>query len=59
MANSYEQLKQLTRGKNGITRETLHSFINGLAIPANEKKRLLQLTPWDYIGKAAELAKRI
>jgi adenylosuccinate lyase len=59
VANSYEQLKQLTRGKNGITRETLHSFINGLAIPANEKKRLLQLTPWEYIGKAAELAKRI
>jgi adenylosuccinate lyase len=59
VANSYEQLKQLTRGKNGITRETLHSFINGLAIPANEKKRLLQLTPWNYIGKAAELAKRI
>jgi adenylosuccinate lyase len=59
VANSYEQLKQLTRGKNGITRETLHSFINGLAIPANEKKRLLQLTPWGYIGKAVELAKRI
>ncbi|MGH8757253.1 MAG: adenylosuccinate lyase, partial [Burkholderiales bacterium] len=59
VANSYEQLKQLTRGKNGITRETLHSFINGLTIPTNEKKRLLQLTPWDYIGKAAELAKRI
>ena len=59
VANSYEQLKQLTRGKHGITRETLHGFINGLAIPANEKKRLLQLTPWDYIGKAAELAKKI
>ena len=59
VANSYEQLKQLTRGKNGITRETLHSFINGLAIPPNEKKRLLQLTPWNYTGKAAELAKRI
>jgi adenylosuccinate lyase len=59
VANSYEQLKQLTRGKNGITRETLHRFINSLAIPANEKTRLLQMTPWDYVGKAAELAKRI
>ncbi|HUL41349.1 MAG TPA: adenylosuccinate lyase [Burkholderiales bacterium] len=59
VANSYEQLKQLTRGKNGITRETLHRFISSLAIPANEKTRLLQMTPWDYVGKAAELAKRI
>jgi adenylosuccinate lyase len=59
VANSYEQLKQLTRGKNGITRETLHSFINSLAIPPNEKKRLLQMTPWNYIGKAAELANKI
>jgi len=59
LANSYEQLKQLTRGKNGITRETLHGFINSLAIPTKEKNRLLQMTPWEYIGKAAELAKRI
>jgi adenylosuccinate lyase len=59
VANSYEQLKQLTRGKNGITRETLHSFINSLAIPPNEKKRLMQMTPWNYIGKAAELANKI
>ena len=30
---SYEQLKALTRGKEGITRETLHAFIGGLSIP--------------------------
>jgi len=59
VANSYEQLKQLTRGKDGVTRETLHGFINNLAIPTKEKNRLLQMTPWEYIGKAAELAKRI
>ena len=55
----YEQLKDLTRGKAGITRETLAVFIAKLAIPAAEKDRLLALTPASYIGKAAELAKRI
>ena len=56
--NPYEQLKELTRGK-GITREGLHAFIQGLKIPDPEKQRLLAMTPWSYVGKAAELAKRI
>ena len=59
VTGAYEQLKDLTRGKDGITRETLHAFIKGLALPEAEKKRLLALTPATYIGKAAELAKRI
>ncbi len=54
----YEQLKALTRGK-GITRESLQQFIAQLAIPEAERRRLLALAPWTYIGKAAELAKRI
>jgi adenylosuccinate lyase len=58
VANPYEQLKELTRGK-GITREALHVFIRGLAIPESDKQRLLALTPATYIGKAADLAKRI
>ncbi|WP_374557275.1 adenylosuccinate lyase [Aquitalea pelogenes] len=57
--NPYEQLKELTRGKDGITRETLSAFIKGLEIPEAEKVRLLELTPIAYVGKAAELAKRI
>jgi adenylosuccinate lyase len=57
--NPYEQLKELTRGKGGITRESLAVFIQGLAIPDNAKQLLLDLTPATYIGKAAELAKRI
>jgi adenylosuccinate lyase len=57
--NAYEQLKELTRGKGGITRETLHSFIRTLAIPESEKARLLTLTPSSYIGRAVELAKGI
>ena len=56
--NPYEQLKELTRGK-GITRDALQAFIATLAIPEAEKARLLEMTPASYIGKAAELAKRI
>ena len=54
----YEQLKALTRGKEGITRETMRAFIAGLDIPADAKDRLLALTPATYIGKAVELARR-
>ena len=59
VASAYEQLKDLTRGKGGITRASLHAFIRKLAIPTAEKKRLLALTPATYIGKAVELAKKI
>jgi adenylosuccinate lyase len=57
--NPYEQLKALTRGKSGITRESLHAFIDALAIPADAKTRLKALTPAAYVGKAAELARRV
>ena len=60
VTDAYEQLKELTRGKEGITRESLHEFIKGLTgIPAAERKRLLALTPATYIGKAAELARKV
>jgi len=55
--DSYEQLKTLTRGQ-GITRETLHEFVRGLAIPAEARDMLLALTPASYIGRAADLARR-
>ncbi|TYC48839.1 adenylosuccinate lyase, partial [Zoogloea oleivorans] len=54
IANPYEQLKELTRGK-GITKEALQEFIGTLAIPEAEKARLMQMTPGSYTGKAAEL----
>jgi adenylosuccinate lyase len=56
--NPYERLKELTRGK-GITRDALHTFITMLDIPAEERKRLNTMTPASYVGKAAELARRI
>jgi adenylosuccinate lyase len=59
IGGAYEQLKELTRGKSGMSRDTLHALIKGLAIPEADKKRLLALTPGTYTGKAAELAKKI
>ena len=59
VSNAYEQLKDLTRGKDGITPETLQAFVQNLAIPDDEKAKLLALKPALYIGKAVELAKRI
>jgi len=55
----YEQLKALTRGKDGITRESLAAFIQGLAIPDHARRELLALTPASYTGQAAKLAREI
>jgi adenylosuccinate lyase len=57
--NAYDKLKELTRGKGGINKESLATFIQTLDIPATEKTRLQALSPETYTGKAAELAKRI
>lgn len=51
----YEQLKALTRGK-GITQDALREFIQQLELPADAKQRLLDMTPRNYIGLAAQLA---
>jgi len=55
---AYEQLKEVTRGQT-VTAEALHGLIRSLAIPEEEKARLLAMTPASYVGKAAELAGRI
>jgi adenylosuccinate lyase len=57
--NAYDKLKDLTRGKGGINRDSLRAFIHTLDIPEQEKQRLYQLTPETYTGKAGVLAKRI
>jgi adenylosuccinate lyase len=55
---AYEKLKELTRGTR-VTREGMQAFVQTLEIPDGAKAELLALTPWNYIGKAAELARRI
>jgi adenylosuccinate lyase len=57
--NAYDKLKELTRGQNGINRESLGQFIQSLDIPAPEKQRLSELTPATYLGLAVKLANEI
>jgi adenylosuccinate lyase len=54
----YEQLKTLTRGQ-GITEASMRAFITSLDLPADEKQRLLELTPGAYTGLAETLAKGV
>jgi adenylosuccinate lyase len=55
---AYEKLKEVTRGKT-VTAGDLHGLIQGLEIPQEDKDRLLAMTPGSYVGKAAELARRV
>src|SRR6185369_3881266 len=58
LPDPYEQLKELTRGKR-LDAAAMRTFISALAIPDADKQRLLAMTPASYIGRAAELAKKI
>ena len=57
LPNPYDQLKNFSRGRP-ITRELMHGFIEGLALPEADIARLLALTPAGYTGLAEALARR-
>lgn len=46
----YEALKELTRGKEGINKQSMHQFIDSLKIPVKLKKELKAITPHNYTG---------
>ena len=46
----YEALKDLTRGQEGITQNTLHSFIDQLKISDQVKSEMKAITPHNYLG---------
>ena len=54
----YEKLKELTRGKR-VDEAAMHAFIANLDLPEQEKERLQQLTPANYIGIAEQLVKEL
>lgn len=56
--NPYDKLKEITRGK-AIGEEAIRAFITTVDLPADDKVRLLALTPEKYIGLAPELLKHI
>ncbi len=51
----YEKLKELTRGKE-IGQKEIQAFVEKLEIPEEEKKKLLEMTPENYVGIAKQLA---
>jgi adenylosuccinate lyase len=58
LPNPYEQLKALTRGQ-GINEASMREFIASLDLPADDKQRLLTMTPGSYTGLAERLAREI
>ena len=46
----YEALKELTRGKQRINKQSIHAFISKLKVSAAIKKELKAITPWNYTG---------
>jgi adenylosuccinate lyase len=48
--NPYEALKELTRGKNKVSRDEIRYFIDGLDVSEDVKKELKSLSPFNYFG---------
>lgn len=58
VGDAYEQLKDFSRGAV-IDKDGMQRFIKSLDLPADDKKRLLALTPETYIGIASSLVRHI
>ena len=59
IADAYEQLKDLTRGKGGLTVEAMQAFVATLPISDADKATLHNMTPATYTGLAKTLASAI
>jgi adenylosuccinate lyase len=55
--DAYDKLKAFTRGRP-VDQHAMREFIASLGLPAEEKARLLELTPAGYVGLAPALALR-
>ena len=58
MADPYERLKELTRGRR-VDAAAMREFIAGLGLPQEVAQRLLALSPADYVGLAPELVRHL
>lgn len=47
---AYETLKSLTRGKAGVTQDTIKEFVSALDVDNSIKEELLRITPHNYTG---------
>jgi adenylosuccinate lyase len=57
VANGYELLKEFTRGQN-VDAAALRAFVATLPLPQADRDRLAALSPPQYLGLAASLARR-
>ena len=48
--NPYETLKELTRGNDSITKQSIHQFIDSLHLCEDVKNELIAITPFNYVG---------
>ncbi|HEY0747041.1 MAG TPA: adenylosuccinate lyase [Steroidobacteraceae bacterium] len=55
--DAYDKLKSFTRGRP-VDETAMREFIASLALPADEKARLMELSPGSYLGLAPSLALR-
>ncbi len=49
--NPYEALKALTRGNQGISKESIQEFVRELNVSDSVKAEILAITPQNYVGK--------
>jgi adenylosuccinate lyase len=55
--DAYDQLKSFSRGRP-VDERAMREFIASLALPPEDKARLMALTPGAYLGLAPRLALR-
>ena len=55
--DGYERLKEFTRGRS-IDAASVAAFIATLPLADSERRRLAAMRPGDYVGLAAQLARR-
>src|ERR1700730_4325252 len=55
--DAYDKLKSFTRGRP-VDEHAMREFIASLALPPDEKARLMELSPGSYLGLAPSLALR-
>lgn len=58
IAGAYEKLKEFTRGRD-VGAAELQSFVAGLGVPEEARRRLEKLTPSSYTGLAEALARAL
>jgi adenylosuccinate lyase len=51
---AYELLKDLTRTNDGINEQSIAAFVEKLTVSDNVKAEIRQITPFNYLGYAAE-----